>query len=144
MLFNLTNDFQRLPISTGTIQNNSSCYFLEVSNDPNAQRGLILAPLEKISFANSTLYARCSGTKSFSAIVVPFADAAASGGSGGSSDGQTVPEDMVATDDEIDSLIDDIWSGGGSSSSSGGQTVPEEMVATDEEIDALIDDIWGP
>ena len=107
MRLKVNSQFTKLSASSGTIQNTGSQYGIEVSDSPSAE-GIVLYPRQKFSFSNTTLYVRCLGGGA-ECRFVPFADSSSSGSGGGSSSGQTVPEDQVATDEDIQSLIDDIF-----------------------------------
>lgn len=72
-----------------------------------------------------------------------------SGGSGGGSGGST-PDDPtddvdVATDDEVQNIIDDIWNNNSSGLSEQGNSDENEgndNLASDDEVNGVVDDIW--
>ena len=83
----LTKAWTALGVTTGTIQNLSARYNVEVSEDNTDGTGQILYPHGAISFDGVQLYARAVVTNSetVQVRVSPFVDAAggSSGGSGG-------------------------------------------------------------
>lgn len=113
MFYQLTNNFQKLTEKSGTVQN-SSIFTVEISNEQEADSGILLYPRQYYSYSDETLYARCI-EGSVKIRVVPFIVSQGSGGSSGSgssdsgSSSSDVPDDMVATDDQIDDLLDDIF-----------------------------------
>lgn len=129
MIFNIGANFARLPFATGTVQNVSSLYAVELSEDPSNEGGILLFPREKFSFSRTTLYARCSGGL-VRLNVVAFVDDQ----SGSDSDSTVVDDSTVATEDELDNLMDEIFSGGSSSADD----------ERDPDVDAMIDDVFNP
>ena len=80
MLYNLTDQFIKINETTGTIQNTSHIYSVEVSHSPDNVGGILLFPLQKVSFSNQTIYLRCIDGES-EARVVPFEVDSGGGGS---------------------------------------------------------------
>lgn len=60
MLYNVTSEFAKVTETSGTIQNNSQCYPVEISDDAVPGNGFILYPLNHISFTGN-VYLRCIG-----------------------------------------------------------------------------------
>mgnify|MGYP000730008561 CR=1 FL=1 len=60
MPYNLTDQFIKINETTGTIQNTSHIYSVEVSHSPDNVGGILLFPLQKVSFCNQTIYLRCA------------------------------------------------------------------------------------
>ena len=104
MLYNVTDQFTKLAETAGTIQNVSNIFSVEVSDKAEPNSGFLLFPLNKISVASTQLYVRCvDGTAEVR--VVPFVDNSGSvASSGGASSAGN-----VATDEQIDDLLDDIF-----------------------------------
>ena len=69
MIYNATNDFIQLPVTSGTIQNNSYVYTVEISNQAVVNSGILLFPLNKFSFSDTTLYIRCADKGGRAAIL---------------------------------------------------------------------------
>ena len=102
MLYNVTDQFTKLAETAGTIQNVSNIFSVEVSDTAEPNSGFLLFPLNKISVASTQLYVRCvDGTAEVR--VVPFVDNSVTSSGGTSSAGN------VATDEQIDDLLDDIF-----------------------------------
>ena len=116
MLYTITSEFTKLNESQGTVQNSSNIYTLELSDSTEPDSGVLIFPLNKLSFSG-TKYLRCIDGNS-QARVVSFAEIAASSGS--------------SVDDTAD-VIDDIWNSAGGSSA----------IEHDDFSDAL-DDIFNP
>ena len=126
MRYEVTGDFVKIGETTGTIQNTSSVYAVEVSHKAEEGSGIILYPLNKFSFNDATIYLRCIDTGGRAEIrVSPFAvDSGGSSSGGGAS--STVDSDF-ATDDEYAAMMDDIWNGGGSATVDSDDGFSEEL-----------------
>ena len=134
MTFTLTNDFQKINVTSGTIQNVDPAYTVELSDSADSDSGIFLFPHNKYSFSGTTLYARCFEQGRRAEVrVVPFAVDLGSGGSSGA----TVDDSLVASDDEIDNLLEDVFG------SDTGSSVDDSQIASDDEINDLLDDIFG-
>ena len=72
MRYLLSKEFTQINETTGTIQNASRIYSVEISDKAQAKSGFLLPLLNKISFANKTLYARCVEVEAIKICVVPF------------------------------------------------------------------------
>ena len=92
MLYSLSTDFTKLNESQGTVQNSSNIYTLELSDSTEPDSGVLIYPLNKLSFSG-TKYLRCIDGNS-QARVVSFAEVNASSGS---------------ADDNVADVIDDMW-----------------------------------
>ena len=103
MIYNITQNFQRLGITSGTVQNTHASYTIELSDNATADSGIILYPRQKFSFSGTTLYARCKGAGGAELRAVSFF-----AGDGGGS-GSVIDDSNVATDDELNNLMDDIF-----------------------------------
>lgn len=131
MLYNVTSEFAKVTETSGTIQNNSQCYSVEISDDAVPGNGFILYPLNRVSFSGE-VYLRCAeGGGRAQVNVVSFITDSGGGGSGGSS---TVDDSLIASDDEISNLIDNIFSGD--------SYVDDSEVAIDEDINDLLENIF--
>lgn len=90
MRYPLTKNFTKLSETSGTIQNSSKIYAVEISDNPIAGSGFLLHPLNKISFTDKQLYARCAEVAAVDVYVVPFTvDMGVTVGSGDSAEGFT-------------------------------------------------------
>ena len=108
MQYLITKDFTKINETSGTVQNTDNGTIIEVSNKATADSGVLLYPLNKFSFNGETLYLRCVEGNFAEARVVPFhVDAGGSGASSGG--GSNVDDSNVATDEQIDDLLDDIF-----------------------------------
>ena len=100
MRYFLSKDFTQIAQTSGTIQNTSRIYSAEISDSAQAGSGLILPPLNKISFVNKTLYARCVDV-AVEIRVVPFlTDTTGASSSSGS---------VAGFDDFTQDDVDDIF-----------------------------------
>lgn len=72
MIYNLTQSFTQITETTGTIQNTSNITTLEMSTSNTADTGILIYPLEKVSFSNKTIYLRCVDGAGARARVIPF------------------------------------------------------------------------
>lgn len=97
MIVTLTKDFIALPYDEGTLENTNRTATAELADSPNASGGITLHPGEKFVF-NSQLYARSA----FAGVKLALI--ASAGGSGGG-----VDDDDIATDAEVDDLINDVY-----------------------------------
>lgn len=96
MIYNATNDFIRLSETSGTIQNNSFIFDVEISDKPVPNSGIFLHPLNKCSFCDSVLFVRCVAGSSAELRVVPFTlDACAVAYGGDSSPSASFTNDDV-------------------------------------------------
>ena len=111
MLVTLQKDYIPLPYEEGTVENINRTATAELSDSAGTGGGIHLRPGEKFVF-NSQLYARSNYPGMKLALV------ASAGGSGGGVD----PED-IATDDEVEDLIDDVYGNDTSEAGAGEDTV---------------------
>ena len=158
MRYTVTSEFTKLNETGGTIQNISQIYTLEVSSYRTKDSGILVYPLNSITFSGSPVYVRCVDTNGFIDVrVATFTVGGASSlpvepdnpnvviidgvpytvESGANMDSVTdsIFNDNinpVATDEEINAALDNIFSGGGGQTSSG-----------DTDFDSSLDDIFG-
>ena len=154
MRYIATNDFIKISESAGTIQNTSSIYALEVSAYPTKDSGILVYNLNSVTFKGSPVYIRCVEDNGFIDVrvlsfenVTPSEDddpnvviidgvryTVESGANMDSATNSIFNDNInpVATDDEINAAIDNIFSGNGDSSSSG-----------DSDFDSSLDNIFG-
>lgn len=157
MRYTITGEFTKLNETSGTIQNTSQIYALEVSAYQTKDSGILVYPLNSITFRGSPVYMRCIEDNGVIDVrVVTFT-------AGGSADIPTEPDDPnvviidgvpytvesganmdsatdsifdgtnpVAPDADINAAFDDIFSGNGGQSSSG-----------DSDFDSSLDNIFG-
>lgn len=71
MLYSLTNEFTQIAETTGTIQNASHVGTIEMSNSNTPDSGILIYPLQKVSFSDQTIYLRCIDGYA-EARVLPF------------------------------------------------------------------------
>ena len=123
MIYNVQSDFVPIDVTSGTIQNNSYVYPIEISNQAVANSGVLLYPLNKVSFSGDTkLYMRCVDGGAWAEIrVVPFTLDFGITQSGGSSSAE------IPLDTQAGNIIDDGWDG---------------TYDAPDDVDATIDDIW--
>ena len=132
MLYNVTGEFVKVTETGGTIQNNSQAFTVEISDNTDEDSGYLLRPLNRVSFSGD-IYVRCTegGGRAQINVVSFITD---SGGS--SSGGSYIDDSSVASDSDIDNLLDDIF---------GNDDTPHSAapsVASDADIDSLIEDIF--
>ena len=106
MIYNVTGEFVKITETSGTIQNTSNIYTVEISDKAEVNSGIFLYPLNKFSFADKTFFARCIDANAQAEIrVSPFTvDMGGSGSSGGTS----TPVN-IATDEQVNDILDDIF-----------------------------------
>ncbi|MBQ7563925.1 MAG: hypothetical protein IJT16_08045 [Lachnospiraceae bacterium] len=69
-----------------------------------------------------------------------------SGGSGGSTPDDPTDDVGVATDDEVQNIIDDIWKDTGAQNPGTGTVSDgsgDDNIASDDEVNGVVDDIWS-
>ena len=99
MLVTLKKTYAVLPYDGGTVENTNRTATAEISDTADDTPGLTLRPGEKLFF-NKPIYARSTypGVK---LVVI-----SSSGGGGGGGD---VPEEDIATDQEVEDMLDDVF-----------------------------------
>ena len=154
MRYTVNSEFSALTETKGIIQNTSRIYTLEVSAYKSKGSGVLVYPINSITFKGSPVYIRCIDDDGFILVRVadlnfetstvepddpniviidgvPYTVQSDSGMNSGIDDvfnGNSVP-----TDDSFNSDLDNIFSGNGGSSSSG-----------DSVFDSALDDIFNP
>ena len=109
-------EFISIAEKSGTIQNDSSVV-VEISNTQEPNSGIRLYPHESKSFDPMPKYARAIGNKGPGVLhVVDFMETVPDG------EGEVSPDD-VATDEEIDDLIDDVYGNDTAEAGAGEDTV---------------------
>lgn len=104
MIYLVGNDFIKIDETSGTIQNNSQIYDLEISHQAQINSGILLRSLNKYSFSNQTIYARCTDpTGKVELRVVPFLVDMGLG------DGSSSNDSVSGFDTFNDSDLDDIF-----------------------------------
>lgn len=98
--------FTKIAESKGVIQNTSKSATLEVSDSQTPNSGILLPPMSQLAF-DGDIYVRCAnGGGGTEARVVTFvATGTGNSGSGGSSGGSSSSGYDIATDQQIDELI---------------------------------------
>ena len=99
MLVTLTKNYAALPYDAGTVENLNRTATAEISDTADDTPGLTLGPGEKLFF-NKVIYARSSYPGARLAVI-------SSSGSGGA--GGDVPEEDIATDQEVEDMLDDVF-----------------------------------
>ena len=123
MKYTITGDFTRISSSSGTVQNLSTVQLVEVSNSNALGTGVLLRPLEKISFSGN-IYVRCPAGGRVDISVVPFGAS-----SGGSSSSDTTSGGESSGDSTFDADINDMW-----------DNLPDSSDTT--EFDSDINNLW--
>ena len=59
MIYNVTDHFVQISETSGTIQNSSYIFDVEISHKAENDSGILLRPLNKYSFSDQTIFARC-------------------------------------------------------------------------------------
>lgn len=123
MLYTVTNDFIKINESSGTIQNNSQIYDVELSDKAQADSGVLLFPLNKFSFSDVTLYARCVDGGGWAKIrVVPFTlDFGVAA--------QASDDTVLSPDEAVNSIINDAFN--------------DNDIVTEPDADELVLDMWN-
>lgn len=120
MKYYAKDTFTQISETSGTIQNASRIYNVEISNQAVVDSGILLFPLNKFSFSDTTLYIRCADKGGWAEIrVVPFLVDFGTASSGGSSS-------VDSTDADVDAMIADALNGD---------------IVTDPDADATIDEM---
>ena len=154
MRYTVTSDFTTITESGGTIQNTSNIFTIEVSAFHSKDSGILVYPLNTVTFRGSPVYVRCTENASVDVRVVTFT---VGGSSSSSVDPNTVVIDGVTytiaggdqadsvidtalngsndvpIDDNFNSTLDDIFNGNGTATSSG-----------DPNFDSMLDNIFNP
>lgn len=99
--------FATMPYTTGILQNISDRATIEIRPEYIDNGGLVLKPGEKYRFRDSTIYARSLWEDK--TAVVAVVPASAGGGSGGGDGDGEIADKYIATDDEIDEILDEIF-----------------------------------
>lgn len=103
MIYSVTDEFIKIAESSGWIQNNSSCYSIELSDSAQKNNGVLIYPLNRMPF-NGDAYIRCAEpNRNVEARVFPF--------SFGSTGGDSVisTELNIATEEDIDNMLSDVF-----------------------------------
>lgn len=93
MKYLLSEEFTQIAENTGTIQNSSHVGTIEMSTSDTPDSGILIYPLQKVSFTNRTIYLRCIDGYA-EARVLPFELA----GEGGDSSSGSTPFDIRQSD----------------------------------------------
>ena len=108
MRYLLSKEFTKIGRISGTVQNLSQICTLEMAAANEPDTGVLIPPLQKHSIQNTTVYLRCVDGWA-EAGVVPFVlDMETSSGSGSSPSSDT-DEPQVASDEDINEMLDDIF-----------------------------------
>lgn len=101
MRYNVTSEFVKISETSGTIQNVSNVYPVEVSDKAEAGSGILLYPLNRFSFNEALLFVRCIDSNGHAEILVtPFVvDMGVGVISGGASSGTQSLNDTTDVED---------------------------------------------
>ena len=72
MVYLLSNDFTKISETTGTVQNTSHIYTIEMAQSNVKDSGIFIYPLHQHSFNGTDIYLRCVDGAGAEARVVPF------------------------------------------------------------------------
>ena len=152
MRYTVTTEFTTLSEKSGLIQNTSNIYTLEVSPVKTKDSGVLVFPLNSISFRGSPVYVRCidggvidlrvadlnfdTSTVVDNPNTVVIGDqtyTVESGANMNSGIDDAFNGNSTPTDDNFNSDLDNIFGGNGGSSSSG-----------DPDFDSALDNIFSP
>lgn len=112
MQYLLTKEFTKINETSGTIQNPCRIQTIEMSATNEPGSGILIKPNQQHTFQNATIYLRCVNGDNATARVVPFIVNPGGGGSGGSNSGggsSTIDDSQIATDEQIDDLLDNVF-----------------------------------
>ncbi len=110
MVYLLSNDFTKISETTGTVQNTSHIYTIEMAQSNVKDSGIFIYPLHQHSFNGTDIYLRCVDGAGAEARVVPF-EVDLKGGGGSSTIIVEDGELPVATDADIENLLNSILGG---------------------------------
>ena len=152
MRYTVTTEFTTLSEKSGLIQNTSNIYTLEVSPVKTKDSGVLVYPLNSISFKGSPVYVRCvdGGSVDLRVADLNFGTSTVednpntvvigdqtytveSGANMNSGIDDAFNGNSTPTDDNFNSDLDNIFGGNGGSSSSG-----------DPDFDSALDNIFNP
>ena len=154
MRYTVTSDFSKLNETNGTIQNTSQIYTLEVSATRTKDSGVLVFPLNSITFKGTPVYMRCVDADGFidvrifsfenvtpseddnpNVVIIDGVQYTVESGANMDSVNDSIFDNgtnPVATDADINAELDNIFSGNGDSTSSG-----------DSDFDSSLDNIFG-
>ena len=158
MRYIVTSDFSKITESAGTIQNTSQIYSLEVSAYQTKDSGILVYPLNSVTFKGSPVFVRCVDTNGVidvrvatftvdgsndtplepdnpNVVVIDGVPYTVESGDNMNSVTNSIFNDNinpVATDEEINAAINGIFSGTNTAPASG-----------DSDFDSDIDSIFG-
>ena len=101
MRYQVTKDFIKIDETSGTLQNPSKIRTLEMNSTGNPNSGILISPLQKVSFQDTTIYVRCIdglGEVRVVPFLVDVVEGVASGG------GSSISYDHF-TDEDIDDVL---------------------------------------
>ena len=123
MRYVVTDQFTKLSETAGTIQNVGNIYSVEVSDKAEADSGILLYPLNQISFKSPIVYVRCTDSGGWAEIrVVSFV--------GGTIPVADTSSTVDKTEDElVDDMLDDVLNA-------------SSNYTPDPDVDPTIDEMW--
>ena len=65
MIYSVSEHFIKIDETSGTIQNTSYIFDVEVSHKPEIDSGILLRPLNKYSFSDQDIFLRCIDGRAF-------------------------------------------------------------------------------
>lgn len=72
MIYTVGKEFIKIKETSGTVQNSSSTYTIEMATEPVANSGICIYPAQTVSFHDKTIYLRCLDGASTKVRCVPF------------------------------------------------------------------------
>ena len=123
MRYVVSGDFTKISETAGTIQNVGNVYPVEISDKAEPDSGILLYPLNNLSFKAPIVYVRCTDSGGWAEIrVVSFV--------GGTIPVADNPSTVEKTEDElVDEMLDDILNAASNYSS-------------DPDVDPVINEMW--
>lgn len=95
------NEYTKLPISSGTVQNNSVGATVELTTTQNTpDSGIILYPGQKYQFASTTLYAK-SAWDTDQLVEIRVVPVVSGGGGGGGGN--------IASNEDVENMLDSVF-----------------------------------
>lgn len=108
MQYLLTKDFTQIEETSGTVQNTDKGAVIEISDTPTVGTGILIYPLQKHTFRDTTVWLRCIDGWA-EARVVPFKLDEEGGGEDVSTVILNGEEYQVASYAEINELLDSLF-----------------------------------
>lgn len=72
MIYSVGKDFIKINETSGTVQNSSSMYTIEMATEPVPNSGIVIYPAQSVSYHDKTIYLRCVDGVTTKIRCVPF------------------------------------------------------------------------